>query len=668
MIDLINNYASTWAGYFGLAVLQNTIFLAIVFIAFSLMKNAGAQTKYIIGVIGLGKLLLLPFIPAPLVDWFSRQGAEAVGGVGIGPIMAWGTQQTTRPESTISTVGFFFLLWAVAAALYLLLAIGSTLVLRGKLAKAGLVESASQVHLPVLLRQSSLISSPLSIGIFPKQIFLPSFWKALPAECQTVLIKHELAHIRRRDGIVQFLQILAQAIYFFHPLVWLLNERINEYREMACDDTAVKETQLSPLQYSKYLLHIAENVTHPHWSYISVSALIRQKNKLMSRVNYLIKEAAMKPNSKRKAGLIIVLLSMLVLPLSIYSSKGGIEKKLSGNDKNQVIGTEPGLKGIGMIAGTVKDKASGKPISGAYVHVDGTSFGATTHAKGDFKIPYVIPGVYNVRATMSGYKDVILQSIKVKKNLTTRIAFALEVDKSAKEKRHKNFVAYDEPPQPVGGFAALQRHLVYPERARKAGVEGRVYVNVHVNEKGEVDDTRILKSLGNNGCDEAAVLAIKSATWQPAKLKGKPVAVWVGIPVVFKLNSSKKLAGETAALSKRISKPGEAFTKVAYDTPPNPEGGFAAIQKNLRYPEIARKAGIEGRVYVNVLIDEKGRIVKTKILKSLGDNGCDEAAVAAIKAVKWSPAQKDGKPVKTWVGIPVVFKLNRKATNTSGKK
>ena len=49
------------------------------------------------------------------------------------------------------------------------------------------------------------------------------------------------------------------------------------------------------------------------------------------------------------------------------------------------------------------------------------------------------------------------------------------------------------------------------------------------------------------------------------------------------------------------------------------------------YPEIARKAGVEGRVYVNVLIDERGNVIDTKILKSLGNNGCDEAAVAAIQ-------------------------------------
>jgi periplasmic protein TonB len=96
---------------------------------------------------------------------------------------------------------------------------------------------------------------------------------------------------------------------------------------------------------------------------------------------------------------------------------------------------------------------------------------------------------------------------------------------------------------------------------------------------------------------------------------------------------------------------------VAYDEPPEPIGGFAAIQEKLVYPEIARKAGVEGRVYVQVIIDERGNVIRATVTKSLGNNGCDEAAVAAIKAVKWKPAKQRDKPVKVSVGIPVVFKL-----------
>ncbi len=96
---------------------------------------------------------------------------------------------------------------------------------------------------------------------------------------------------------------------------------------------------------------------------------------------------------------------------------------------------------------------------------------------------------------------------------------------------------------------------------------------------------------------------------------------------------------------------------VPYDEAPYPIGGFGAIQRVLKYPEIARKAGIEGRVIVQVLVSEKGRVVKTRIMKSLGHSGCDESAVNAIKKVRWKPALQRDKPVKVWVAIPVIFRL-----------
>ena len=97
---------------------------------------------------------------------------------------------------------------------------------------------------------------------------------------------------------------------------------------------------------------------------------------------------------------------------------------------------------------------------------------------------------------------------------------------------------------------------------------------------------------------------------------------------------------------------------VPHDKAPQPVGGFAAIQRNLVYPEIPRKAGIEGRVIIHCLIDVHGNVAETRVLKSLGQNGCDEAAIAAIESVKWIPARQRDKAVAVWIAIPVVFSLN----------
>ena len=96
------------------------------------------------------------------------------------------------------------------------------------------------------------------------------------------------------------------------------------------------------------------------------------------------------------------------------------------------------------------------------------------------------------------------------------------------------FVAVEQMPTPIGGIAGIQSKIVYPEIAKRAGVEGTVYVKAYVDKKGDVTKAVILKGIGA-GCDEAALKAVKETKFNPGKQRGKPVNVMVSIPVVFKL-------------------------------------------------------------------------------------------------------------------------------------
>jgi protein TonB len=97
---------------------------------------------------------------------------------------------------------------------------------------------------------------------------------------------------------------------------------------------------------------------------------------------------------------------------------------------------------------------------------------------------------------------------------------------------------------------------------------------------------------------------------------------------------------------------------------PEPIGGISAIQKRVIYPEIARKAGIQGKVFVQAFIDEKGDVIKTKILKGIG-SGCDESALNAVKETKFTPAKQKDMLVKVQVVVPVLFKLNKSKIKNS---
>ncbi len=90
---------------------------------------------------------------------------------------------------------------------------------------------------------------------------------------------------------------------------------------------------------------------------------------------------------------------------------------------------------------------------------------------------------------------------------------------------------------------------------------------------------------------------------------------------------------------------------------PEPVGGLAAIYKHIAYPSVAKDAGISGKVYLLVYIDEKGNVDDVKVLKGIG-GGCDEAAVAGVKQVKFTPGKNNGQPVKVKLSLPVTFKIN----------
>ncbi|NOZ56789.1 MAG: energy transducer TonB [Calditrichaeota bacterium] len=221
---------------------------------------------------------------------------------------------------------------------------------------------------------------------------------------------------------------------------------------------------------------------------------------------------------------------------------------------------------------------------------------------------------------------------------------------SKPEKGTPVFAPYDFPPEPVGGFAAIQGHLRYPESARKEGIEGRVIVHVCVDENGDVVDTKILKSLRKD-LDEAAIEAVRAVKWRPALQRNIPVKVWVAIPVIFRLKKeAPKVVPKEVVLSAKKGTP--AYT--AYDSPPEPVGGFEAIQRQLSKEMVHRCAPV--RVIIWALINEKGGVDSTKVLKSSGTEQCDNAAQNAVRAVRWKPALQKGKPVKVWVALPVVFK------------
>ena len=95
---------------------------------------------------------------------------------------------------------------------------------------------------------------------------------------------------------------------------------------------------------------------------------------------------------------------------------------------------------------------------------------------------------------------------------------------------------------------------------------------------------------------------------------------------------------------------------VAVEEMPVPVGGLQEIQSRIEYPEIAKRVGIEGKVFVRAFVDETGTVINAEVVKGIG-GGCDEVALDAILKTKFTPGKQRGKPIKVQVTVPIHFRL-----------
>ena len=95
------------------------------------------------------------------------------------------------------------------------------------------------------------ISQPFVWGVLRGSIYLPAKFTGLSgSDRQRSVLAHELSHVARLDAGVNLLQVLAQAVYWFHPLVWWSNRKIRQEREMCCDEMAIVHLNAQPEQYT----------------------------------------------------------------------------------------------------------------------------------------------------------------------------------------------------------------------------------------------------------------------------------------------------------------------------------------------------------------------------------------------------------------------------------
>ncbi len=188
MITMLNAWGESWAGYFGLAVLQHTLFLGLIFLGLYLLRNARAGIRYGLCVIGMAKLVLPLFLPsgflASLGPLAGSGGARSVSGVvTLSPVAGLpgpGEGATPAQGPGLGLAGGLLLAWALFVAFCLVRAALSYLRLRRELASAvpvgGCPGGLGQEGTGVEIMKSAAIPVALTFGIVGPRIYVPDAW------------------------------------------------------------------------------------------------------------------------------------------------------------------------------------------------------------------------------------------------------------------------------------------------------------------------------------------------------------------------------------------------------------------------------------------------------------------------------------------------------------
>ncbi len=150
-----------------------------------------------------------------------------------------------------------------------------------------------RVNKNVRLLESAMVRVPMAIGYLKPVVLLPlGALNGVPAQQMEAILVHELAHIRRRDYLVNLLQSVLEVIFFYHPVVWWLSQNIRIERENICDDIAITITG-NTMEFAKALTNIQEmNLGSPA---LAAGLSGKNKNRLVNRIRRLAGKPKVKP-------------------------------------------------------------------------------------------------------------------------------------------------------------------------------------------------------------------------------------------------------------------------------------------------------------------------------------------------------------------------------------
>jgi beta-lactamase regulating signal transducer with metallopeptidase domain/Leucine-rich repeat (LRR) protein len=333
----MNAYASHIVSYLLAQSWQIALMAAIVGLISLALRNRSAHLRYLLWLIVLAKCLVPPVLMVPLAilpepssslplavfDLPQEHSALEV------PVLADTAPRPNKPARTVpSTREVVALMWVTGTFLFLLW-VGGRAIRYTSWLRAGrrplppaLQESIREAgfHFKVWPKIWLLedISQPFVWGLLRGSVYLPADFAGLSSSDRPRnILAHELSHVARFDAGVNLLQVLAQAVYWFHPLVWWANRKIRQEREKCCDEMAVAHLHAPPEHYTGAIvetLAVERRSAHP----IPSLAIVGSVRDIEERIKTMLKPGkTFRSRPSIVAATVALLVALVTIPTAL---------------------------------------------------------------------------------------------------------------------------------------------------------------------------------------------------------------------------------------------------------------------------------------------------------------------------------------------------------------
>ncbi len=390
---------------------------------------------------------------------------------------------------------------------------------------------------------SSHLSAPLTCGLWRPRILLPVAAEHWPPERLQAVLRHELAHLRRRDVASQITAHLIASLWWFQPLAWMLLRRLRTESELACDAEAV-QSGLRPSAYAAELVAVARDIGRD--SRLSSYAIsMAERSDLEHRVRTILNPRILAASRSTKAAFLAALATTALAASAVTLSPGHSLNEQAGSIMKRTLLsgllTSVGLS-AGTLTGSIHDSGGAAVANAAVVFTNpdtGDKKQTTTDSEGRFKLNGASAGQYILKAEKPGFAPLLREfDLKAESNMDRQLTMAAEGAQPAAAD-----VVSDSGTSikalPIGGKVAQSNLVtrvqpVYPLAAKEARTQGTVQIEAVITKDGIPAELRVV-STPSSELAESALQSVRQWRYRPTLLNGEPVKVSTTVIVNYTL-------------------------------------------------------------------------------------------------------------------------------------